>query len=286
MEGMDAVVNVAGLAHSPTAGKAQYRLANVLLPTVLGEAAVRAGVPTFVHLSSVAAAIHAASAGLVGRGLTARDFYAASKLEGEEEVLTRSNEATAVIVLRAPMVYGSRMRGNPLRLFDHVLRDRPLFLARDENARSVLYAGNLADAIATIVLKRPTRAGVYAIADERPVSTHAFARAAAQSLGREARIIQVPVSLLRIFGYAGDILSAVTYSPVTSRTIEGLVDSLVVDDATFRADFSWSPPVEFISAIALTGAWYLSERASIDEARHSRGGYQANGKAVQGRNLF
>jgi nucleoside-diphosphate-sugar epimerase len=285
MEGADTVINVAGLAHSPTAGRTEYHLANVRLPTLLGEAAVRAGVPNFIHLSSVAAATHTASPGSAKRKLTDRDSYAASKVEGEQEVLAQSNGATIVIVLRAPMVYGSRMRGNPLRLFSHVMRDRLLILPPDENARSVLYAGNLADAIVTIVLKRPARAGMYAIADERPVSTRTFATAAAHSLGREARIISVPVRLLRILGYAGDILSSVTYSPVTSSTIEGLVDSLVVDDAAFRADFSWTPPVKFSSAIALTGAWYLSERASIDAAsHHSRGGHPPNGKALKAGN--
>lgn len=263
----EAVVHLAGRAHvlrDQAADPAtEFQRANVDVTECAVDTAVAAGVHTFVFLSSVAA-VAGPAAGLVENATVPSPTtpYGASKLAAERLVQQRADASgLRAVIFRPPMVYGPGMKGNPLRLFRVIDRGLPLPLGAVRNCRSMLYVGNLVDATVA-ALGAPAAAGTYAVTDGDALSTPEFVRRAAEALGRPARLLPVPPALLRALGVAGDRLSRLIPSPVTSATVESLAGTLVLDDAPLRAATGWRPRHGAEAALRATADWYLGRAAA------------------------
>jgi nucleoside-diphosphate-sugar epimerase len=158
--GCDVLIHLAGRAHvlRETAADpaAAFHHANVDGTASALDAARAVGARQFVLLSSIAA-VGAADAGCVDDATPAQpaSSYGASKLAAEELVRGRAGGMCATI-FRPPMVYGPGMKGNPLRLFRLLDRGLPLPLGAVRNRRSLLYVGNLVDAVVA-ALAAPAR---------------------------------------------------------------------------------------------------------------------------------
>jgi nucleoside-diphosphate-sugar epimerase len=171
------------------------------------------------------------------------DAYGRAKAAAEQaldEVAAKTG--LQVIVLRPPLVYGPGVKANFLALMRAIARGWPLPLAGIDNRRSLLYSGNLADAIARCIEAPTIAAGKFVLADGAPVSTSALCRAIGESLERPARLFSAPAVALELL-----------------PGLKALTRSLEVDDAAFRHAFAWRPPVIFADAIRRTAQWYRLE---------------------------
>jgi nucleoside-diphosphate-sugar epimerase len=251
LAGVDAVVHLAARAHvldesSPEAS-ALYRASNTLAALKLAEAAAAAGVGRFVFLSSV----RAHGTRTMGTPLTessplaAEDPYGRSKADAERglgELAGRTG--LEAVVLRPPLVYGAEARGNFARLVRLVARGIPLPLASVRNRRSLIYVGNLVDAIVRS-LDHPAAAGqTFLVSDGKDVSTPEFVRHIARALGRPARLIAVPPALLRLGGALAG----------RKDDVARLLDDLVVDSSHISGILSWTPPYTLDQGLAETAA--------------------------------
>ena len=93
--------------------------------------------------------------------------------------------AMPVTVLRLPLMYGPRAKANVARLTEAIARGMPLPLARIDNRRSLLGAGNFASALEALLsaaAPAPRTVATFFVADTVPVSTPEFARAIAAAL--------------------------------------------------------------------------------------------------------
>lgn len=257
--GSHAVVHLANIAHA-RASPANLHRVNVEGTIAQAQAALAAGAQRFVYLSSLKAA-------------RPDDAYGRAKAIAEQALL-KLDELDA-IVLRPPLVYGPRVKANFLALMRAIDRGWPLPLASIANRRSLLYVGNLVDAIlrcleAPARLDAAAKSGVAAsgvsgagappaaaaatadggecarileLSDGTPVSTPELCRAIARALGKPARLFPFPPSLLRL-------------APAGAR----LVESQVTDDGAMRAALGWQPPYTFEQGLAATAAWYLAQR--------------------------
>ena len=140
----------------------------------------------------------------------------------------RSRHFPAVSELQP--VYGPNVRGNFLsliRLF--VERGIPLPLgAVQDNRRSLLAVGNLADAIRRVLdAADPPGFGAYLLRDGEDLSTAALLRRLAAALDRPARLVAVPPAAL------ATALRVVGRSGIADR----LLGSLQIDDLRFRKTF-------------------------------------------------
>ena len=217
MEGCDAVVHLANIAHARADRERLWKV-NVDGTAALAEAAARAGVRRFLYMSSAKAA-------------APDDDYGRAKLAAEQAI-----SKPGVVILRPPLVYGPRVRANFLALMRAIARGWPLPLASIENRRSLVFVGNLCDAIIAC-LESPGAAGkTLGVADGAPVSTPALCRAIGRALGRPARLFPFPPALL---------------------PSERLTGSLVIDDGELRA-LGWRPPFSMEEGLKRTAAWYLN----------------------------
>jgi nucleoside-diphosphate-sugar epimerase len=180
------------------------------------------------------------------------DAYALSKWEAEQG-LRQIAAATGleVVILRPPLVYGPGVGANFLALMHAVARGIPLPLGAINNRRSLIFVGNLADAI-LCCLEHPVAAGkTFLVSDGEDVSTPALVRRMAAALGGPARLVALPMPVLR----AAAALAG--KSALATR----LLDSLTVDGTAIRHTLGWSPPFTLDEGLRETAAWYLSQRA-------------------------
>lgn len=178
-----------------------------------------------------------------------QDSYAISKWEAEQ-ALAKIAAAGALepTILRPTLVYGPGVRANFLALLKICRAAPPLPFGSVDNRRSLLFVGNLADAI-RCCLSRPEAAGkTYMISDGEDVSTSELIRRLARAMDRPARLVPCPPGLLRFLG----ILAG------KRETVARLLDTLAVDGRKIRQDIGWSPPFTLGEGLARTAAWFAA----------------------------
>lgn len=259
LQGAYAVVHLAGRAHvlreRAQDPEAAYRAANVTATARIARAAVQAGVGRLLFASTVKVNGEATLPGRAFRPDDApapRDAYARSKAEAERVLMVECGSSSTVpLVLRLPLTYGPGVKGNFAALLDGVAAERTMPFGAVDNRRSLLYVGNLVEAIAAALDCIDPVRGVHFVADAESVSTPGLVRAMAAALKEPSRVINVPVGLLRVGGF------------LTGRgaMIERLVGSLEVDTASFRAATAWVPRHSLADGLRATAAWWRTRHS-------------------------
>ena len=259
LAGAAAVVHLAGRAHvmreRASDPRMLYRAANVHATERVVRAAQRVGVTRFVLASSVKVCGERTRRGHAfepGSRLRPRGPYARSKAEAERVVL-RACEGTSLapLLLRLPLVYGPRVGANFARMMDVIARERWLPLGAVQNRRSLIYVGNLVEAIeATLSTPEPVT-GAHFVADANAVSTTELLRAIGTAVGTPARLGSVPAWLVRAAG------TLVGRGAVVSR----LLDDLEVDSTSFRVATRWKPRYSLEDGLDATAAWWRTRHS-------------------------
>ena len=255
LAGIDAVAHLAARVHVMKERRAQplaaYRHVNADGTRRLAEAAAANGVGRVVFLSTVK--VNGETSGSASFRESDRpvpgDDYGLSKWEGEQALAeVAAHTGLETVVLRPPLVYGPGVKGNFLRLLELCRHAPPLPLGATSNRRSLIYLGNLVNAV-TACLTRPEAAGqTYLVRDGEDVSTTELIRRVGAALGRPARLFPVPGALLRLAGHLTG----------KSDAVGRLLDSLAVDDGKIRTQLDWAPPFTMAQGLAETVSWFAS----------------------------
>lgn len=155
-------------------------------------------------------------------------------------------------MLRPPLVYGPGVRGNFLRLMQTIDTRRPLPLGAIHNKRSLIYLGNLVDAIHRCVTHPKAAGKTFLVSDGDDVSTPELLRRIAAALERRPFLLPVPTSWMR---WAGRMLGK-------QAAVDRLLGSLCVDIAPLREELSWTPPYTMQEGLEATAQWYRKTKAT------------------------
>ena len=112
---------------------------------------------------------------------------------------------------------------------------------------SLMYVENLVDAIVTCVTHHKAAGQTSLVSDGEDVSTPELIRRVAAALGRPARLLPFPPSLMR---FDGKIFGK-------SDAVERLVSSLTIDNSKIRREMGWKPPYTMEQGLKETAEWYL-----------------------------
>ena len=255
LEGVGAVVHLAARVHvtrdDAADPLAQHRRVNTQGTRRLAEAAAAAGVKRFVFVSTIK---------VNGEGTGASPFrstdpaapqdpYGIAKLEAEQALFDVAEETgIEVVVVRPPLMYGPGVKGNFLSLLRLCAYAPPLPFAAVTNRRSLLYVGNLADAVGRCLTRPEAANRVFLLSDGDDVSTPDLIRRTAEALGRPSRLFPVAPALLRA---AGRVTGK-------SAALSRLLDSLTVDGDEVRRDLGWIPPFTLSQGLRETATWFTS----------------------------
>lgn len=253
LAGVDCVIHLAARTHvlhdDSQDPLEAYRSINLHGTATLARQAATAGVRRLIFLSSIK--VNGEFTG--ERPFTEddapapQDCYGLTKREAEDALhkLTQDS-ALETTVLRPPLVYGPGVKGNFLRLLRLVDRGVPLPLACVRNQRSMVYVGNLADAIIRCI-DAPVAAGkTYLVSDGDDWSTPELIRRIAAAMDRRPNLWPCPVPLLNL-GAA-----------LLGRRAEAqrLTGSLQVDASLLRNDLGWTPRYSADQGLTATVQWY------------------------------
>lgn len=254
LRGVEFVVHLAARVHmmddEAVNPLAEFRRVNVEGTRRLAEAAARAGVKRFVFLSSVK--VNGESTG-DGKGpfngtdqAHPEDDYGLSKWEAEQ-VLREVERQTRmeVVVIRPPLIYGPGVKANFLSLVRLVEKGVPLPLGGIRNKRSLLGLTNMVDLICCCLEHPRAACETFLASDGEDVSTPELARRIAQALGKSARLVPLPMWLMRMGGaMAGK-----------SKDVARLCDSLQIDSSRLRRVLDWFPPSTMAEELSRVAAW-------------------------------
>lgn len=249
----DCVVHLAARVHvmrdSAADPLAAFRATNVEGTLRVAQAAHAHGAKRFVYVSSIKALAERDS----GIALTERDTprpedaYGRSKREAETALREfGAKRGLEIVIVRPPLVYGPEVRANFLQLMRAIARGVPLPLGAIEARRSLIYVGNLADALVACVRDPRAANECFHVTDGNDLTVTELARAIGRHLGRRARLVPVPVAWLRA---AGRLLGR-------EDQVSRLVGSLRVDTSHLRAALGWHPPYSTDEGLAASANWY------------------------------
>lgn len=255
LAGMNAIVHCAARVHimkeTSTDPLVAFREMNVKGTACLAKQAADNGVKRFVFISSIKVNGESTS----GRPFTAdntpapEDPYGISKWE-TEQVLQKIAEKTGleVVIIRPPLVYGPGVRANFLKLMQAVKLGLPLPLGAINNHRSLVALDNLIDLIDTCLNHPAASNQTFLVSDGSDLSTTVLLQNMAAALGRPARLIPVPESVLWV------VAKLLGKKSIAQR----LCGSLQVDINKTKDMLSWSPPVTVDEALRKTAAHFLA----------------------------
>lgn len=225
----------------------------------LARQAVQAGVKRLVYVSSIK---------VNGEGTTGNQFYSESNQPNPqdpygiskwraEQALQRITQETGleVVIVRPPLVYGASVKGNFISLMAAIDKGIPLPLAGANNLRSLLYVGNLVDALITCATHPAAAGQTYLLGDGEDISTAMLVEKIARVLGRKSRSFYFPSGLLRV---AAGVLGR-------SAQVDRLFGSLRVSGQKIRNELDWHPPFTLEQGLRATADWYNQSTLSMQE---------------------
>ena len=253
--GADAVVHVAGLTAART--RTELFAVNVEGTRAVTVAAAAAGVRRFVHVSSLSAAGPVADGVVPTTGDEALPVsdYGRSKLAGEEPVRALAIPWT---ILRPPAVYGPR-DVEFLRIFRIVRRGvTPIFGAGAQRL-SLVFAPDLAEAIARCLDGAVPSGGVFYPAHRDVTTSRALVEAIASALGVASRIVPVPTALVRpllwLSGTAARLAGRATLL-APDKANEILADAWTCSPSALESATGWRAATALADGLRLTADWY------------------------------
>lgn len=256
LRGVEVVIHLAARVHvmkdAAEDPLAEFLKVNLHGTENLAQQAARAGVKRLVYVSSIKVngeETHGQRSYTEQDTPAPQDPYGISKWQAEQALQRIAQETgLEVVIVRPPLVYGPGVKGNFINLLAAIDKGIPLPLAGANNARSLVYVGNLVSALIACATHAAAAGQTYLVRDGEDVSTALLVEKIAVALGHNSRAFYFPPGLLRM---AAAVLGR-------SAQIARLFGSLRVSDAKLRSELGWVPPYTLEQGLRATAAWYFS----------------------------
>jgi nucleoside-diphosphate-sugar epimerase len=244
LAGLDGIVHFAGLAHqmTPVADEQYYRI-NVDLTRELAEKAKKRGVRHFIYISStkvygdqVAGSLDENSPCHPG------DAYGKSKCKAEEILQSMVSDGFIISIVRPPVVYGPKVKGNILKLMHLSKKKIPLPFANLNNQRSMVFIDNLIELINAIIEQKAP--GVFVAGDIKPVSTEWLVSSLQKNMHGRAFLFPLPSVVKKLI------------KAIKPGLYTRLFGSFVIDNSSSNHRLNFVPPYQTEAGITEMVNWF------------------------------
>jgi nucleoside-diphosphate-sugar epimerase len=224
------------------------RQVNVLGSVNLARQAAGSGARRFIFISSIKVNGESTQPGCAfsaGDIPAPEDPYGITKLETEKALLELGvNTGLEIVIIRPPLVYGSKVGGNFASLVCAVKLGIPLpFGAIDSNRRSMVSVDNLVSLLVTCLNHPNAKNEVFLVCDGEDLSTAELLRRLGRAMDKPTRLVTVSPVLLR--------LGAAAFG--RQDLARRLLGNLQVDDQKTRNLLNWLPPQSLSDGLNAAG---------------------------------
>lgn len=249
------VFHVAGLVAARS--EAEFRRVNADGSAALAHAAAAARVGRLIHVSSLAVT----GPTVPGRPLDERaapqplTAYGRSKLQGEDAV---RRSGVPFTIVRPPVVYGPR-DWQLLRVFRLVRRGILLVSPNGAQELSLVYAGDLADALLAAATSAACEGRTYHAAHPEIVTQRRLGEAIARAVGRRVLPVRIPAPAIRaVLSLTGGVARLLGRSTLLSaeKARELLAPAWTARGDALGRDAGWSAATTLDHGLATTARWY------------------------------
>jgi len=182
--------------------------------------------------------------------------YGRSKIAGEQACRRALDRGLNVTVFRPMSLFGPRMTGVFVLLFDWVRRGRRVYLlGAGRNRVQMASAWDVADACLLAVERPESRGAVMNLGAEEVPAVRAQIEALIAHAGSPARVVAIPAGLLR---NAGRLLHVVGLSPIVPEHYLLADKTFVLDVSRARALLGWRPRETNVTMTIAAYDWYVA----------------------------
>ena len=258
MPGVEQVFHVAAVFRQINLPDRVYHEVNAVGTKVVGEAALRHGVSSFVYCSTQG--VHGdikSPPGSEDSPIQPEDYYQKTKYEGEQEIATLVARGLPATTLRPMAIYGPGDPARFLHLFRTVKRGRFLMFGGGETLYHPLYIDNLVDAF-ELAAATPGTGEVYLVGDAQYYSLNDLVKSVATSMGQGVQIIHLPFQPLWIAATACETLCKPLgiEPPIFRRRADWFRQNRAFKIDKARQGLGYEAKVDLPTGLATTAEWY------------------------------
>ena len=265
MKDVDVAFHLAAAQHEANVPDEYFRRINVEGTRNVCEAATAAGVPRLVYGSTIGVYGWRPGETVSNDSPEAPDnIYGITKLAAEA-VVREAGARLPFAIARISETYGPGDR-RLLKLFRGVARGLCLEIGPGRNLHHLVYVEDLIDGLLSAAREPGALGKTFVLAGREPVTTRAMLEAISRSLGRQPRVLRVPLSPL--VWTAAALETALrplgVQPPLHRRRMDFFRKSFAfrLDDAQA---FGFAPRVGLQEGMDLTARWY-TDRALLSAA--------------------
>lgn len=244
---IDYVIHLAGLAHLPNKNNnsnlSKFTLLNTKVTSKLAYHASKSNVKKFIYISSIKVLGESTEENASFNNLSPyrpKDNYAISKVDAEKSLIKISKDSKMkYVIIRPPLVYGPKVKGNLLTLKKMIDRGFYLPFGSFKNKRSYVSVNNLIDLIHTCLMKSEANNKIFLISDGKDLMTSEFISAVSIALKNRSRVFSFPKILLKI----------IFYLVGKGHLYYKLDESLIIDHSYTVNTLNWIPKYDIHNEI-------------------------------------
>lgn len=234
---IDAIIHLAGVAHDTKDNTKSdiYFQINTGLTQKIFDYFLQSEAKKFIFFSSVKAAADSVNGDFLTEEIVPTPIgpYGESKIRAEEYILSKQKEYEAlgkrVYIVRPCMIHGKGNKGNLNLLYRLVSKGLPWPLGAFENKRSFCYVENMIYVVENLIQK-DIESGIYHVGDDEPLSTNELIKLISQSVGKKARIWEIPKNLMGACAKIGGCL----HLPLNKDRLQKLTENYVVSNQKIK----------------------------------------------------
>lgn len=246
----------------------------------LFDAAEKAGVPRFIHISSISVYGHRNEKGLtidesqpLGVNVHKWSYYTRAKVEVERELWRRSENGCKVkfSVIRPSWLYGPRDRATIKRLSKLIRIGKAKLLGSGDNVLSVVYAGNVAEAC-ILAADNPNAVGeAYNCCNDGDITQRAYFKLLSDALKAPPVTKNIPFKLAYKVAFFLEVVGHAfkrQRPPLVTRYAVWLMgrDTYFSADKA-RRELGWESTVNYEEGVPMTIDWFEGRKIPAPKLR-------------------